>query len=319
MPHTRAQAAAASPIPSSEEYFSPETKEKEMNQHINGNVNKIVSQEEQASPLARATAVHMNVTSILVDQITELKRLTMDISKHIIKESEDFKPDVKDLLAKVPRCNGTDPNNLVEFMLQVQEICELKLSADSVVLSSLINYVDGELRCWWADVVPRLESWKTVKIQLIAEFLSPVMKLHLINAQVRRVQQTQESLSHFISDIWRRAEILEANISEQDIILHIWTNANYETLLKLKDRTIPISIQGFKLLARQIEEMEMLLNLARHREGRQTANTNVNNEEGSVEPRCYYCNMRGHMIAACRRRKADLNNKSKEPHLSKND
>lgn len=232
------------------------------------------SNPHQTSPLARATATHMRMTAELMDNVDNLTCITNRLVDRATTSVCDFRVDAKDITSKIPHCAGDDPIKLIEFIQEVEAVVNLQLASEIMLMKSLLNYVHNDLRIWWASALQQFNNWHSLKISLISQFISPVGKQQLINKLVRRTQGINESFRNFINDIHTKAIALNVDISENELVLQIWANANYNTLLELRDKEIPTTIAQLQVTARRIEQNQVLLQAAKQREESSSLNRN---------------------------------------------
>lgn len=223
-------------------------------------------QNEQISPLIRATATHMQMTTALMDRVEHLNEVTTQLSAKISPSICEFKIDSKEITSHIPFCSGDNPRQLIDFIEEVQSVVDLQLALDPILLRSLLNKVQGDLRTWWAAAVLRFESWNALKKSLLNDFISPVIKNQLINQLIRRSQKPDEPFKNFIKDILTKKKALDVDITNKELVLQIWSNVNYRTLLNLKDSPMPESIEDLQKIARRLEDFESRLKEAKLRE-----------------------------------------------------
>ena len=235
---------------------------------------------ERASPLAKAAATQIKMTADLMDQVESLTHLTSRLADD--SSICNFKIDSRDITNNIPNCTGDDPVKLVEFVQEVQAVVDLRLAPERTLLKSLLSRVHDDLRSWWASAVLEFRNWNELKTALILNFISPVTKQQLTNTLVRRPQRSEESFKNFIRDILAKASALNANMNDSELILQICANANYSTLLELKGKSLPITIEDLKSLSREIEETQALLQAAKSRE--ESASTSNLQNKSNFKP-----------------------------------
>lgn len=206
----------------------------------------------------------MRMTATLMDQVEMLNRNTNRIM--LAQNDCDFKIDAKEITSSISHCSGHDSRNLIDFIQEVQSVIDLQLAPEQKLLKSLLNKVHNELRIWWARAVQRFDDWSLLKPALLREFISPVSHNQLVNDLVRRTQRPDESFRSFISDILSKSKALDMNCSKEELILQIWTNLNYSTLIGLKDMPMPQSIDELHAVARRLEDYHHRLATAKTRE-----------------------------------------------------
>lgn len=268
---------------------------------------------DQPSAIAQATAVHMQMTAGIYDQIVQLTQMSENLSKHIIKSDMEFKHDVSNFIGKISMCTGSDPEKLVTFIEETQDLINLKIRPESILLSSLLSRLQGELLTWWPEAMVTCHNWDELKRQLLRHFISPMIKMQLINSLVRRYHRREESFSNFIRDILRKAQALNAEIPEAELICQIWSHANSETLAELKHIKMPTSLIELKELSHQMNQTEMLIQSAKQREQASLSTTST-----TANVNCAYCKLPGHHISACQRRQKANSQQSASPSPSKN-
>lgn len=311
MPILRSQLAHN---PNEEDDITPETHPN--NQSATDQANSL---EQHASPLARATAVHMTLTTGIYDQIAELRRFSETLTNHLVNQDDRIKHDVKKFVENITPFDGQDPTQLISFIEEIQEIIDLKIASEPAIMSAIVDRLQGEFRKWCSEGIIVWKTWKRAKAELLKEFLSPLVKVQLINEHVRRFQRPQESFGDFIHDVVNKAESLEAVISEPDLILQLWSHVNYDTLLKIKDMQIPETIVELKKLVKRIRDSELLLQMAKSRENQVEARqSEVENSNTPRAMHCFYCKMAGHSMQNCRRRPTMQNSQASTRPAPKN-
>lgn len=265
------------------------------------------------SSLIQATAVHMQLSAGIHDQIAELRHWSETISKHLIRNDNTFKHDISKFISRISECSGNDPEKLVTFIEEVQMLIDLKIGPDTVILSALLDRLQGDLLSWWPEAVSSCSTWIEMKQQVLQRFIPPTIKIQLINSLARRHQRPDESFGDFLRDISRKAQLLEAGISEIDLVCHIWAHANVSTLMDLKHITMPNTLAELSNLARHMEQAELLINLAKQREKAWNSN-----QKSSIDIQCAYCKASGHHITDCRKRQRANSTKLSDQQSPKN-
>lgn len=300
MPTTRQQAGSSAY--SEEEEFQSPMQEIRGDSHMKQK-DSPGSASKEPSSLSKAIAVQMQLSSGMFEQVNALRQLSEQLTNHIINQNQDVKLDITSLINQIPSYSGENSQEIINLIQKIQEIAELKLVNETHLLSSVIMRLQGDLRLWWSKAVIEYPSWSLLKSYLLKSFVSPVSRIQLEETLVRRYQAIDEPFQIYIKDIWSKAQALEAKITESELVLHIWTHANVSTLLKLKHSTMPASIAQFQLLAKQIDEMESLLEAARKRE--EAFKSELSAEISSL--RCAYCKLTGHTINNCGKRPRNNN------------
>lgn len=302
MPRTRANAESAQASQDDEVFRSPlgdlnvsDQRQEPQNQGIEQpNAHDC----RGASPLARATAVHMQLTSGLFDQVNELRRVSETMSNHLIKKDLEVNYDISSFLQRIPIISADHPQQLLEFIVEAQALFDLNLKPDTVLLSHLISRLQGEIRIWWSKAIGKYSTWQLIKVELLNEYLSPIVRSQLVDSMVRRYQGLDEPFTAYVEDIQNKVRALELNMSDEDIVLHIWTHANSATLDKLKAVQMPSTLQDLRRLARRIRDTEALIEAAIQREQL----TNQPQENPSTI-QCSYCKRSGHTSRSCWQRR----------------
>jgi len=267
------------------------------------------SADQQPSSLIQATAVHMQLTANIHDQMAELRSLTDTITKHLITKDLQFKHDVSKFTSKITICCGTEPEKLVQFMEEVQSLVDLKIAPDVTLLSAALDRLQGELLFWWPEAVSKYQSWPNIKKELLKKFVPPTIKIQLVNSLARRHQRSNETFSEFIRDIRCKADLLEAGLSQDELICHIWAYANVTTLADLKHSTMPSTLDELAKLSQRMEESEMLIKLAKQRDVKDSSDAS-----SPTKIQCAYCKQVGHLLKDCiRRQRANARNDQPSP------
>lgn len=263
----------------------------------------------QPSPLARATAVHMQLTTELTDQVTGLSRLTEALAKDVLQKN-GFKHDVAFFLQKVPICSGEDPRQLLAFLEEAQAIFDLQIISQPVLMSAMLARLQGNFQAWWARAIAAPITWDQLKSQILQQFITPLTMTQLIDETIRRFQKPEEDVVSFIDDIQRKASILKIQMTDHELVLQVWSHANLATLNKLKYFAPPNSLQELRQIAIRFRDAESLLQAAERREKQ--------NQPSSQNVQCSYCNSTSHVWKNCWRRQSEAGKAGNRGAVPKN-
>jgi hypothetical protein len=83
---------------------------------------------------------------------------------------------VSELLSAIPQLSGIDPEQIIQFLIRVNQVLELKLLPGSEIMPLLITRTSGRLLQIIGAHIGTTNEWGAVQSQSIAAFLPPRMK-----------------------------------------------------------------------------------------------------------------------------------------------
>lgn len=253
-------------------FFSPENKQENL---VPASVDELLTSQHSASsastshtgiretkglsPLYQAASVQIELLGQLTDKINSFKLRSPE-------ESTDQRYTTS-MLSNIPIADGQDPLKLIEFVVHIQQIVDLQIASEKILINEILLRTTGQLQIWWAKASKENKFlWTELKQHLVEEFIPPMVRNRLTNTQVRRLQKPGERLLDFAEDIHSKSKALLCNISEEELLVHIWDSANYSTLLQISTLPIPKSFRELRILSRNLDETTRRIEEAKMRE-----------------------------------------------------
>lgn len=217
-----------------------------------------------------------------------------------------IKLDVDNITRLIPTCDGSSPEDLVNFIQEIQNVVDSNLLPENQLIYYLLMKTTNELRTWWTTAMQTHSSWSTIKYQLLNTYLSRIDITILVDRLVRRNQHEHETFSQFTRDVVRKITALDVQMSELQIIDMIWAHTNRNTFEYIKYRTIPQTIRELEQIGTEIDQIQ--------RRERQYLTLETNQEQINSPPNksCNYCKRIGHTIQECRKRQSRSNQPKNE-------
>lgn len=219
----------------------------------------------QYQQLVQAAIVNTNLLTQLHDNLLDNKPTSQNhVHRNLFPK---FLPDINKLISSVPQTDGTEPNEFLNFLVEIEKIINLQIIPPSRLMEGLITHVHGELRKWLASTsLQYRDNWNQCKNNMLNYFLSRQQISRLIRTHVFRVQTLDETLATYAEDLRLRAYALNYINRDEEILVHIWDSATSKYLNKICTLNVPTSFENLFQIARQIDEATLRLDEANLRE-----------------------------------------------------
>lgn len=141
----------------------------------------------------------------------------------------NFHPDMSQLCQSIPKTDGDNPMQFLEFIIKTEKIVNLNILPINKLIRGLVSRTDGELQLWLSRLATSSNDWIEIKANLLNNFLSPTQTSRVILTKIFRYQTVNESLKQYIVDLENTAKALNFN-DETRIVTHILDSANSKYL-----------------------------------------------------------------------------------------
>jgi hypothetical protein len=116
---------------------------------------------------------------------------------------------VSDLILGIPPLSSTDSEDILRFLIRVNQVVELKLLPDSEFMALLVSRTSGRVMQILGAHVGTTDGWDRVKSEIILTFLPPRMKEQfLVSYVLDQFQAPTEYLTAYVMSVVRAASIL---------------------------------------------------------------------------------------------------------------
>jgi hypothetical protein len=124
-----------------------------------------------------------------------------------------------DLISGIPVLSGTDPEEILKFLIRVKQVFELKLVSDPELLTVLIIRTSGRIAQILGAHIGTTQSWGMVQSEIISTFLPPRVKERFLASYVLdRFQSTGVDMNTYIMSVVVAADILGFSGSESQLV-----------------------------------------------------------------------------------------------------
>lgn len=220
-------------------------------------------------------------------------RLSKFDQQSLIKSDSIFgDKEINSLLENVPEINGSDLENLIKFIVEVDLIVCTPLVPELTLLKGLTFKFRGSLRDWWFSQLTHSLTWFQAKNELLNRYLTPIDRARLGEKFLNREQGPNEDYLDFVEDVVKYVPLFGSSLTEVEIVTRLWLKQNSSTFEYMQYRDPPETLMALKRLAsrfRVISRQRALL--------APTPKPRIMSE--SIQTGCYYCKQPGHRIAEC--------------------
>jgi hypothetical protein len=162
---------------------------------------------------------------------------------------------VTDLVQSVPVLSSTDPEEILKFLIRVNQIWELQLISDVELLALLIGRTSGRLMQILGTHLGTNSAWGVVQSDIIATFLPSRVKERFMASYVtERFQAPGEELNSYIMAVVAAAAILGFSGPEQQLVHRMVQNLHPKVKACLLFERRPESIKELFSLSTIVAE-----------------------------------------------------------------
>ena len=242
----------------------------------------------------QATSPMQSVVDSVTNVVTPLNKIKVKI--------------VNELIASIPTLSGTDPEQIIQFLIRASEVLELRLLPDSEIMAFLITRTSGRIMQMIATHIGTTDSWGVVQSQIIATFLPHRVKEKFLTSMVlERFQAPSEDLTDYITSVVAAARILEFVGTEPQLVQRIVQNLHPKIRSHCIFQKRPESISELFSLSTAVKEAIAVEDQRKQRAaslpqgGAPRANTQGQTKVSPAEqkPECWTCGKIGHLQRAC--------------------
>ncbi|PNF43218.1 hypothetical protein B7P43_G15464 [Cryptotermes secundus] len=156
-----------------------------------------------------------------------------------------------DLIADIPPLIDMDPEQILKFLIQVNQITELKL----LFMALLITRTSGRLMHILGTHLGSTDTWGVVQAEIISTFLPPLIKEQfLLSYVLDRFQSPTEDLTEYIMSVVSATKILGFLGTEVQLVHRIMQNLHPKIKSYCVFQNRPESIASLFSLATTITE-----------------------------------------------------------------
>ncbi|PNF15457.1 hypothetical protein B7P43_G17834 [Cryptotermes secundus] len=219
---------------------------------------------------------------------------------------------VTDLIAAIPPLIDMDPEQILKFLIQVNQIIELKLLPDTEFMALLITRTSGRLMHILGTHLGSTDTWGVVQAEIISTFLPPRIKEQfLVSYVLDRFQSPTEDLTEYIMSVVSAAKILGFLGTEVQLVHRIVQNLHPKIKSYCVFQNRPESIASLFSLATTVaeavavEDQRRLTTGSFPREGdprpfvNATVQTKGSPAKTELKNACWACGKTGHFQSAC--------------------
>jgi hypothetical protein len=130
-----------------------------------------------------------------------------------------------ELLRRVPPLSSEELADILFFFVRLQEVYNLQLVADNAFIIQILPLVIGRLLSFLGQCVNKACMWKECRAQLFAELFPYVVREKLVrDLVVFNFHKKDQPLRAYIDDVFKAAEFLEHDATEQQIVDRVVMN-----------------------------------------------------------------------------------------------
>jgi hypothetical protein len=219
---------------------------------------------------------------------------------------------VSDLISGIPVLSGTDPEDILKFLIRVNEVGQLNLVSNSEFMALLIGRTSGRIMQILGAHLGTTDSWGMVQSEIISTFLPPrVSERFLVSYVLERFQAPDEDLNSYIMSVVAAAGILGFPGSESQLVRRILQNLHPRARSYCLFESRPESVRDLFSLATTVaeavavEDQRKRLTSPIQQGGAPQARSNGMFKKKVVPARvdrttkCWQCGVFGHVRRAC--------------------
>jgi hypothetical protein len=114
-----------------------------------------------------------------------------------------------DLISAIPVLSGTDPEDVLKFLIRAKEVLDLKLVSDSEFMALTVSRTSGRITQILGAHVGMTQGWGVVQTEMISTFLPCRVKERFLASHVLESFQTSsEDVNSYVMSVVAAADIL---------------------------------------------------------------------------------------------------------------
>lgn len=162
---------------------------------------------------------------------------------------------VNDLIQAIPPLSSTDPEDILTFLIRVNQVVELKLLPNPEFLALLISRTSGRVMQILGSHMATTDGWDTVQSEIITTFLPPRVKEQFLASYVLdRFQAPTEDLTSYVMSVVGAATILGFPGTEAQLVQRMVQNLHPRVKSHCLFQNRPESVQDLYSLATTVSE-----------------------------------------------------------------
>lgn len=192
---------------------------------------------------------------------------------------------LNDLVRGMSLASGSEPRQLITFLVQVNRIANLSLAEEHVLLLAILPRTTGQLRTIWSEAIVNRTQLSDLIGEVLDFFIPQRLRHSLVTELVHRAQRPNERLAEFVSDIREVAQLITPTFTPEDILEVALTGINQTTRSKLAGFPAPRTIQDLLALAPRIEVISLVESQAEAERGRHLTQPFIQNNHQQQDSR----------------------------------
>jgi hypothetical protein len=161
-----------------------------------------------------------------------------------------------DLISNIPVLSGTEPEEILKFLIRAKGIFDLILISESEFMALLVSRTVGRITQILGDHLGSTQGWAMLQSEIISTFLPPRVKEGFLASHVLdRFQSSGEDLNMYVMSVVAAAEILGYTGSESQLVDRMVQNLHPKVKSYLLFVTKPESVRDLFLLATTVAEV----------------------------------------------------------------
>jgi hypothetical protein len=206
-----------------------------------------------------------------------------------------------------------DPEAVLNFLIGVNQICEVKLIPEVDFLAVLITRTSGRIMQIFGAHLEQKHPWGLVQSEIIATFLPPRVKERFLSSYVLdRFQRAEEDLTSFVMSVGAAAGVLGFPGTEQQLVHRMLQNMHPRNKSYCLFEARPDTVQGLYRLASTVAEACAVESQREQQMGlvpqaaaprplvSSVLKTSAPQSIANREMSCWKCGGKGHIARYCR-------------------